>query len=433
MPALITNKFKLHNAEQFKEALDEPANTVIYFFIGGISEFPIESQPPAVSSDDANTNYEPWRDMFALKRIGGSNASHIAKRHNWTSGTVYTQYDNEVTNFDTDAFFVMTENYNVYKCLYNNNGSISTSEPTGKSTTPVTYGDGYIWKYMYSISTGDALKFLTASYIPVKTLSSDDGSDQWTVQNSAVAGTIDAVKLISGGTNYSSVPTVIINGDGTGATATATMDISGTSIAYIQITNRGSNYTKAQITFSGGTPTSDAVAIPLLSPFKGHGADPVRELNGKYIMLNARLDGNEGGLFNTSNDFRKIGLVRDPLVYNGSERAYAAELRQTYRYTVTSETGNFLQDEIVQSGSNTATVIEWDSTNKYLYTTLPLYKEFANNSIVTGQSSAVTAQIVGISTPALKPYTGDIIYLENRIAILRSDDQVEDVKLVLQF
>lgn len=431
MPALISKNFRIHNAEQFKEALDEPANSVIYFFIGGSTAFPLESFPPAPGSSYANTNYEPWRDMFALKRISGSSVSHAIKRYNWTLGTVYSQYDDKLTDFENDVFYVMTENYNVYKCLFNNNGASSTSQPSGTSTTAVTYADGYVWKFMYSVSTGDALKFVTSAYLPVKTLTSDDGSSQWSVQNAAINGSIDVIKLTSGGANYIATPTVTISGDGSGANAIAIM--SGNTVSAIQMVTRGSNYTTAQVSFSGGSPTSAATATPIISPIGGHGSDPTYELNGRFIVLNARLDGNEGGLFNTSNDFRKIGLVRDPLIFSGAERSYASEVRQTYRYTLTAETGNFTQDETVVSGSNTASVIQWDSTNKYLYTTLPSYQGFANTTTVTGQSSGVSATIVGVSTPTLKPYSGDIIYLENRIAILRSDDQVEDVKLILQF
>ena len=433
MPAVISNKFRIHNAQQFKEAFDEPANNVIYFYMGGPSDFVDPFNPPSPGSSVSNTEYAPWTDMYAAKRIQSGDVSHVTSRHDWSSGTTYTQFDDKTTDILSDQFFVITEDYNVYKCLYNNNNSPSTAKPTGTdNNTNIETADSYVWKYMYTVTTADALKFLTASHVPVKTLTSDDGSEQWLVQQAAVPGSIDIIQVNTGGTGYTFAPTVTITGDGTGAAAQAT--VSANTVTKIVMTSKGSGYTQATVSLSGGGVLAPAqgTATAIIGPKSGHGGDPIQELGGLFLIMSTRLDGNESSTFSTANDFRKIGLVRDPLAYGTSVRSTAPVIRQTYRYTLTGVTGtSFSADQVVSYGANTAVVVEYDTVNKYLYTTLPSPKLFSVGNAITGPTANAT--ISAISTPGLKPYSGEIIYMENRVAVTRAADQVEDIKLIVEF
>lgn len=422
MAAIATSKFRVHNAEQFVEQFSEASNTVIYLYIGGVKAFADDTNPPTPQNDTANIEFVPWRDSIGAKRVQSTDVVHVIDRYNWTTGTVYDMYDDIDTNILDDDFYVMTDEYNVYKCLFNNNGGVSTTKPTGTSTSAFTTADGYIWKYMYTITTSDALKFLTNEYIPVRTNS--------TVQSAAVNGALDVIKLTAGGSTYATAPSVIIDGDGTGATANAT--ISAGAVTAVTITNAGSGYTYATVSFSGGG-GSGAQARAIIPPKDGHGYNAVEELGGKFVMVNVRLDGTESGTLSTENDFRKIGLIRDPFEYGTSNRALSSNYRQTFRYTVPAANASFVVDETVTVGSNTATVVEWDNSNKYLYTTKSLPKDFANGATITGGTSAASGTITAVSTPGLALYTGDILYVENRSPISRATDQIEDVKLIIEF
>jgi hypothetical protein len=430
MPAIVTNKFRFHNAVQFKEAFDEVANTVVYFYVGGPTAFNDDLNPPTPSSTTANIEFTPWTDMIGMKRVQPSDVSFVVPRHNWSSGTVYTQFDDKLTNILTNSFFVLTDDYNVYKCLFNNNGVASTTKPTGTSSSPITTADGYVWKFMYSVTTADALKFLTTNYVPVKKLTSNDGSPQWSVQSSAVDGAIHVIKVTAAGSGYTGTPTVTITGDGAGANATAV--ITANTVTAITVNSIGTGYTNATVSITGGSGSS-AAATAILSPKGGHGADPVEELGGLFVLVNTRLDGTESSTFSVANQFRKIGLVRDPFTFGTSTSALGSVYRQTYRYTLTGTTGVFSIDETVTSGSNTATVVEYDSSNNYIYTTVPLPQAFANTAAISGNSSGAAATINGISTPGIQPYSGEILYVENRSPIQRAADQIEDVKLIVEF
>ena len=106
-------------------------------------------------------------------------------------------------------------------------------------------------------------------------------------------------------------------------------------------------------------------------------------------------------------------------------------MRQTFKYTLSAITGTFTNDETVTSGSNTASVVEFTTPN--LFVTKPVDAAFANGATVTGGTSGATATISVISTPSLEAYTGDLLYVENRVPISRASDQIEDVKLIIQF
>lgn len=442
MPATVSHKFRIHNAQQFAEGFSEAANTVVYLYIGGPSAFGAsndggsDSSPPTPTTSTANVEYLPWNDMVAAKRATAADVSLAIPRYNWTSGTTYKMYDDVDTNLiESDDFYVMTDEYNVYKCLRNSANGVtavpSSVKPTGVSTDIFETADNYVWKFMYKVTTSDALKFLTNDYIPVKLLSSDDGSDQWDVQSAAASedGGIYVIKVTNGGSGYTdggAQAIVTITGDGSGATATA--NVTSGIIRSITVTNKGTGYNNATVSI-GGTGSSGA-ATAVISPKGGHGADPVEELGGKYAMVNVRLDGTEGGTISTANDFRKVGLIRDPYTYGTTTRALATNYRQTFRYTVSSTT-NITVDSTMTVGSNTAKVVEVDTVNSYVYTTKPYPMNFLNTSFTT--SSGGSGNISANNTPGLQPYSGDILYTEYRSPISRADDQIEDVKLIVEF
>ena len=425
MPSIVTSKFRVHNAQQFVESFSEASNTVMYLFVGKNTAFPDDNSPPTPVNSTANIEFTPWRDMYGAKRIQSSDVSHAIPRYNWATGTVYVAYDDQSTSLISDTFYVMTEDYNVYKCLFNNGGAGSTTKPTGVSTSQFTTADGYVWKYMYTVTTANALKFLTTDYIPVQTLTSDGGEDQWDVQAAAVNGAINIIKVTAGGSGYATAPAVTITGDGTGATANST--IVANVVTAITVTAAGTGYTRATVSFASGAATATAI----ISPKGGHGADAVEELGGKYVIINTRLEGSESNTISTANEFRQVGLVRDPFLFGTTTRATGSAFRQTFKYTLTGITGTFTNDETVTSGSNTASVVEFTTPN--LFVTKPVDAAFANGATVTGGTSGATATISVISTPSLEAYTGDLLYVENRVPISRASDQIEDVKLIIQF
>lgn len=136
-----------------------------------------EEDPPGISdtySDELNTR----RDMIYAKAIDSNDIGLVVDRINWVPGFIYDQYDDYTvdrpsvtgaTSISEAQFYVLTDEFNVYKCLYNNNGAQSGIKPFRTTTVPEKYEDGYIWKFMYTIPISLRNKFLTSNFMPVTT------------------------------------------------------------------------------------------------------------------------------------------------------------------------------------------------------------------------------------------------------------------------
>ena len=160
------------------------------------------SSPPTPVDTYFSTDYDIWRQIFALKKIGPANISFGIPRYDWTSNTAYGMYRDNDSSLFSKEYFVLTSDLNVYKCLSNAGNTASTVMPTGTSTSSFTTSDGYLWKYMYTVSATGALNFLTTSFVPVQTIPSNDGSTQWSVQAAAIPGSIEFIEVLGGGTGF---------------------------------------------------------------------------------------------------------------------------------------------------------------------------------------------------------------------------------------
>lgn len=241
MAGIVTKKFRLYNAEQFYEAFDETSPSNMYFFIARSLPWSNEQSPPSVNDIVQTTDYRVWDDIMAFKKVAPASVSYVTKRVDWASDTAYAKFDDTSATMNANNFFVFTDDYNVYKCLDNNKNVVSTVKPTGTSNSAITTSDGYVWKYMYTVSAPKALSFLTSTYIPVQTLTSDDGSMQWDVQESAANGSIETCHVVAGGSSY------------VGVTGTAQAGAAGTITLAAGASAVNNYYANSSIYLSGGT------------------------------------------------------------------------------------------------------------------------------------------------------------------------------------
>ena len=491
MPAIITNKFRIHNAEQFSESFSEASPNVYYLGIGRPQAYATSTRgdsrtenegsdsSPLTPVDSVKDEFYYFDDLLAAKRVTGSDVSYVIPRRNWTTSTVYDyyrhDYGNRITGTTTtqtsdsgastlwDAtFYVLTDDNNVYKCLDNNSGANSTVKPTGTSTSILTTGDGYKWKYMYSLSASQQVNFLSTDFMAVAT----DG----TVSSAATDGGINIVKIKSAGTGFTTttgttISDIPIRGDG--SLGTVSVEISGGAIDSVTVTNIGSGYTFGYIRvadINSGTNSagggSGAELDCIIEPKGGHGFNAVKELGGYYVMLNTNFEAAEtsnSGDFTTANDFRRVALIRDP--NSGGSAATATTLRGTKAVLVTSPSGNYTVDEEINQATTGAVgkVVEWDSSNNILYYIQTRFNDegvdsdgnltaFSGTNTITGQSSGITSTpssstttvdnisfTSGYNSGEVDANTGDVIYVENRSPITRASDQTENVKLIIEF
>jgi hypothetical protein len=361
MAAIIENKFRIFAAQKTIEGLFETflSQNNVYAFIGKTTPWTPDDTIPPFPIDSTLNDSQVYFDMMQLKKLNPADCTTVIPRYDWTSNLVYGQYEDDVDLFRPVGqlpFFVMTDQFNVYKCIFNNHNNISFVKPTGTSTNIIAGRDKYLWKYMFSVNESDQLKYLTDSWIPCRHLLTNDGSQQWAVQQAAQNGSIEVIDILDGGSGYGSVPSINIQGDGTGATAIAILQ--GGVIVNIDMTNKGVNYTYATATVSGS-----AVLKPIMSPAGGHGSDAARELGASNAMFNIKFVQNQSGIFTTVNDFRRVGMVLNPTLFNSPTLAAGPAYTMTTDLTLGSITGTYQPDDIISGNQSTATgiVIDFDS------------------------------------------------------------------------
>ena len=488
MAAIITEKFRLHNAEQFQESFSEASASTYYLFIGKSSPFTTTTSggsdnAPPTPQDDITTEFYKWDSMLAAKLISSSDVSYVIPRRNWANNTTYDMYEHDISssntttsgasNLSNSTFYFMTSDYRVYKVLDNNNGvAYSGAEPTSEVTGPFELG-GYTLQYMFKLTTSEVQKFLTSDFLPVTT---DSG-----VTAAAVNGALDTVRITAGsgytdGTYYSPVDgdgangvvKIVVNGGAIqrqGSTGT-NMYAAGTdyTFAVVDLTNV---YTNTGLTTSGSIGSGSGGAVqPILSPKGGHGKDAPRELCGHFVMMNVKLEQAEGDDLTVANDFREVGIVKDPFNFGTTTISSASTRRQTYSIKMASapSTAYEIDEKITQSTTGAVgRVVEWDAANNILYYLQEQYTNygidstgntvaFSGANTITGASSnaaatpsATSSQTVtlsggstltftsGYANPELEADSGDILYVENRRPISRASDQTEDIKIVVEF
>ena len=486
MPAIITDKFRIHNAEQFSEAFSESSGNTMYLGIGRPQAFATSTRAdsrtnnegtdtaPVTPSDNINSQFLPYDDMLAAKKITSTDVTFAIPRRNWTTGTIYDIYRHDYGDFATgtisaitansgastlhdSSFYVLTTARNVYKCLDNNGNAQSTVEPTGTNVTILETSDGYKWKYMYTLSASQQANFLSTDFMAVETNS--------TVSSAAVDGAVNVCKIKSTGTGGANGTHtgIAIRGDGSNGQVSVT--VAGGVVTAVTVTTPGTGYTfgtisNAQIVAAGATGLTGAEIDVIIEPKGGHGFNAVEELGGFYVMMNTSLEGTESANtsdFTVSNDFRKIVLVRDPK--SGGSAASASTLRATRAVNLTGVSGTFSADEEINQATTGAVgkVVEWDSTNNILYYIQTRHNDegvdsngdltaFSGTNVISGQTSSATGTPTtststinsqsftsGYSNPEIDADSGDILYIENRAPITRAADQTENIKLVIEF
>jgi hypothetical protein len=194
----LLRNFKVRNAKDFVDYINSQVSS-LYVLLGKITEWPDDENPPAVDNT-LTQEVNIWSDASGLKRIKTNDAALGFRKVAYERGRSYDIYDNTV-NLENKDFYVITDENNVYKCINNANGGISTVKPTHfKYENISTEFDGYRWKYMFTISESLIEKYIAPDFVPIN-IDTD-------VINNAVPGTIDNLKITSAGSGYRPIASV---------------------------------------------------------------------------------------------------------------------------------------------------------------------------------------------------------------------------------
>jgi len=517
MSAIITDQIRILNAKNFVSTAISSSNSY-YTFIGlpNASDYQSDwdSNPPA-PKDNFDQENDYWDTMIALKKVTSDNVRQVVRRVTWSSGTTYDMYRHDISRDNlsfpslrsslyASNFYVINQDYRVYICLNNGTspetplGKPSLDEPTFVDLEPRPAGDsgdGYVWKYLYTIKPSDIIKFESTDFIPVP-LNWETSEENSPIRNNAsTSGQIKVVTITNRGIGigtanrtYTRVP---IRGDGFGAEATIIVN-NDSKVESITVSNGGSGYTYGSVDLvSGGVPTGTTrptfnVIIP---PKGGHGYDIYRELGAYNVMIYSRIENDtENPDFITGNQIARVGIVENPTAFNSStilslDKAsalsalrltgigYSSAVFQTdSRITQTIGIGSTAVGRVISYDQNTGVLKYWQDRsisgfntdgsqntspeygfNLNRFTPFPANGGSVNisgGSITLGIDTSFTGLTTsilnktyylgqsftnGVSNPEVTKYSGNIIYVDNRPSITRSPNQKEDIKVILQF
>jgi len=518
MPAIVSDQFRILNAANFVSDVSDSNNS--YYVVLGLAN-PTQvgfgrssnwdnSTPYPV--DDFNYSNHVRDTMLFGKKITKDNIRRLIRRVDWTQGTIYEMYRHDysiqapspVTNstrlYDAN-YYVMNSDFQVYICLQNGSSGINTvgnqslDEPTFTDLEPSkagNSGDGYVWKYMYTVSPGDIIKFDTLEYIPIpndwETVTGPVASVRDNGNSDVNLNQIKTVYIEKQGAGYGigQNQPVDILGDGTGGKAVLSVDSSG-KITSATVSSGGSGYSFGIIDLSSintGSITDRAFLIPIIPPTKGHGFNAYNELGADKVLIYARFD--DIGDFPTSTKFAQVGLLKNPLSVGSTSVQSSNSFSSTNAIvlnTISDVTQISVGSKISQTIGTGVTAFGWitsfdNTTNVVRYaqdrslyfnqsTTNQEDDPFASrqsfikhdftsavaNLTIGSASCTINTGFTGINTvsssgalvdlginftsglsgPEIEVSSGELIYIDNRQTVSRNLRQREDVKIVLEF
>ena len=358
MSAVVTDQFRISNAGNFVDSVLDTNNNY-YVFLGlsnpttpnpGFGRTTTWNTTPPNPIDNLNHEWNYGSTSLFAKKVTSANIRRVVRKVEWKTNTAYDMYkqdysiDNKAPVSDTarlyDAnYFVVNSDYNVYICI-ENGSSGSTSEipkskfePTFTDLEPSAAGstsDGYIWKYLYTISPNDIIKFDSTEYIVVP-------NDWATSTNSVIQSVREAadsavnfnqiktVYIKDGGSGYTTETTKIcdILGDGSGGKVAVTS--AGGVITKVTVTAGGSGYTYGMVDLSPIRPESlitPAELVVIIPPSRGHGYDIYKDLGADRVLVYARFDDSTKD-FPIDTKFAQVGIVKNPSTSSSLDTLYS--------------------------------------------------------------------------------------------------------------
>ena len=518
MAAIVTDQFRILNASNFVDNVTD-SNNSYYVFVGlsnpttsGFgrkTDFNTDTPSP---TDNINYMNFVGDNMSFGKKVTSDNVRRLVRKISWARGTKYEMYRHDYSLNNTSPitgsarlydsnYYVMNSDFKVYICIDNGSSGISTTgnasldEPTFTDLEPSkagTSGDGYLWKYLFTVSPSDIIKFDSTDFVSVSnnwTSSTDsqivavrDNGDSDVNSNQ-----IKKVYIENQGAGYSNGTgqEVSILGDGEGGKVV--VDVVNGKVTNAVVSSGGKGYTYGMVDLGAIGNTSASIKanlIPIIPPSKGHGHDIYKELGSDRVLVFARFDTSTTNDFPTNTSFSQIGILKNPtsigstslftdptfssvgalklatangtptigetlsqVVSTGTAKGFVAA------YDVETKVIKFVQDR-----SNVLNQTSFDTIDYVGVSTFAKVHAFESNSNqVNGASSGFNGSVdtgftgvstnptgtklisldtqftAGVSNPEINKKSGDIIYLDNRPLITRNARQKEDVKIILEF
>ena len=518
MAAIVTDQFRILNAGNFVDSVSDPNNSYYVFLslpnpsaVGFGRSTTWDSNTPN-PVDNLNYLNHVKDTMVFGKKITANDVRRLVRRVDWRQGTVYEMYRHDYSVSNTspqtnstrlyDAnYYVMNSDYRVYICIDNGAssanpaGNFSQDEPTFIDLEPTRAGesgDGYVWKYLFTVSPSDIIKFDSIEYIPVPNnwTTTTDAQIQAIRENGDSLVNENQIKKVyiqNQGAGYNTTDTELdILGDGEGGRVV--VDVTGGKITDVTVSSGGKNYSYGRVdlsTINSGA-TEFAHLIPIIPPSRGHGYNLYEELGTDRVLIYSRFDDSTKD-FPLDTRFAQIGIIKNPTrigsatsIFSENHFSNLSGLKLTSVSNPSDAVpGTRIYQTVTGVGTATGYIASYDTetsvlkyfTDRSLYYNQSSYDQKDSRNLITEAtkvdfsisggtitstnnfSGAIDSTFTGITTtvtttkrvnlatefnngislPEINKGSGEIIYVDNRPRVSRNPRQKEDIKIILEF
>jgi hypothetical protein len=441
MPAIVRQTMSRDLA---KSLLSNILSVEDQYYIGIGKADPYNIDDTIIAPIDSPFEEKEFRNnLQSIKKIEG--ATMVTKRYNWSSGAIYKGWSDTISSDITEQFYVLNDAKEVYICLetgITQTGEINVSsiEPNYgvlgvDYTQPFTTGDGYTWKFLYSLTPESIFSFLSSNYIPVHEALNDIATGdpiedlQFYVKQAAVGGQVIRAEIENTGSQFSVAPIITVNGDGTGATAVGY--VSNGHLVRVEMTDYGSGYTHASFSIQGDG--VDEVVRAVVTDTNGLGFDPINDLKTSSVLMNIKPNGDEEGTFIVENEFRQIGLIKNPLT--PALLAFTDISAKVLPKITLEQSSPFTAGNLITGSQSGAVGYVNESTGNEVHFHQNEGTGFTNfqvGEVILQSNISSTGTVQSITQDnGIDRFTGQVLYIENRHRIRRDAEQQEDIKIVI--
>lgn len=376
-----TNPFYVINSEPQKN---------IYKCLDNNGGSPSIAEPTGQSVNSITTS-----DGYVWKYMGSVDASDaqtfqtndfIPVRKKLTDdGSVQWQVQQNATSGSVNSVSVVNGGSN-----YTTTPTVIVVPATGDSpTTPMTATATLNAGSISEITiTDNGAGYTKPPMIKIVPDASEINDHQPTIEVSTVGsnGEIQSISITNAGQYIDAIDSTdisITSASGSGAVLEPVLD-DNMVLTGFTITNAGTGYAVGDdITITHNNASHDCILSVSMQPKNGHGANILEELDAKYVIINMKLELDEGGMLPYYSDpptnttplaFRQIGIVVDPIIAGTGEIATGVHYKG----------------------------------NKH-----PSFTGNGNDEIKSG--------------------SGGLLFIENTVKVERNENQTEDIKFILRF
>jgi len=461
MSAIITENFRRNNTSAF---ISDLGVNQYYVGLGKSDKWVTDEQVDTTVPTPLGTyldEREIKSNLISLIGVTAANGTKVIPNNKFLTGKRYKAYD----PINDNCFYSSTDDYNVtylpcyvtvsgniFLCLYappNTATSTIPSYVTKYAPYAANSGDGYVWILIDVVAVNSVNSVITDQFISITTDKTSDG--EAALCKAAQGGLLYGFSVVNGGSGYrAGIDTAFTytytTSDATSGTIALTGTISSGSITVLTPTSvnlttlRLVNVISGVVTLdsSGSTPGSGFASVAKIAPDVGFACYPYKILPAWYAAISVKAESliSGDGFYIP---YRQISLLKNPLP-NGVISNYGASMRGlpylTLSGTVTVSTG-----DILTINGTTKIIVDtliYDGLTYKLYYHQNNKSDYGNTALTTNRtiymgSSALTPTILGSSTGEYMANSGEVVFIENRAAITRSESQTEEIKIIIQF